>query len=88
MFEAQYHTACADCDGNVWPGELVRYNGDNELVHMSCGRDESSSDVVRPGKPDDVESSRKSNPNLGNVACDGYGNVIARMTGNGWHDVG
>lgn len=36
-FPARYRGVCASCLEPVVPGDEVRYNGDDELVHETCG---------------------------------------------------
>ncbi|AMU27680.1 hypothetical protein [Mycobacteroides abscessus] len=45
-FEAKFQGRCGDCDGEIRPGDEVRYTyPDRELVHDRCPIESGSTDV-------------------------------------------
>lgn len=35
-FEARYGGTCEDCGERFKPGDLIRYEGDGDLIHADC----------------------------------------------------
>ena len=39
MFEARYHSDCADCGWRIKPGDLAKYDDRGDVVHVVCPED-------------------------------------------------
>lgn len=35
-FEAQFSGECGECGWEIEPGDMIAYNGDDEIVHEDC----------------------------------------------------
>lgn len=75
-FVARYESACPLCRQGIKIGDRARWV-DRETAHFIC---------PQPGAISQSGTVKGQN-NLGKVACDAYGNVMMRMTENGWEEV-
>ena len=76
-FKTRLDSICRSCGGGLPAGTMARSVPTGGYAHVGCG-ERAGGEGTKPVK---------ANTNLGKVACDAFGTVIARMTPDGWEEV-